>query len=93
MHDLEVGQMVYSQQGRDSGRAYVVIEIIDQDFVNVSDGHKRPLSKPKKKNIKHLQKTNKHVSIDLHEKLVRKKANNRQLREALASMLAKVEEM
>ncbi len=91
MNELEIGQLVYSKQGRDKDSVYVVVELIDQDFVKVSDGRKRPLSRPKKKNIKHLQKVNKFVSVYLAEKLERKKASDRQIKEELESMMAKVD--
>ena len=54
---LKVGSVVYSRAGRDEGRFYVVIEIVDDSFVTIADGDVRKLAKPKKKKIKHLKNT------------------------------------
>lgn len=51
---LIVGQVVKSRAGRDSGRAFLVYEILDEQFVLVVDGDLRKLSSPKKKKVKHL---------------------------------------
>lgn len=53
-NNLKVGQVVKSRAGRDSGRAFLIYEIIDEQFVLVVDGDLRKLSNPKKKNVKHL---------------------------------------
>lgn len=52
---LKVGSVVYSRAGRDEGRFYVVIEIVDDSYVLIADGDVRKLAKPKKKKIKHLK--------------------------------------
>lgn len=51
---LEVGQLVTSKMGRDSGKKYVVIGFYDQGHVNVADGFVRKMDRPKRKNIRHL---------------------------------------
>lgn len=54
---MEVGEVVFSRAGRDSGRFFVVVEIVDDTFVMLADGSLRKLAKPKKKKIKHLKST------------------------------------
>ena len=54
MRLLEVGQLVTSRQGRDSGRKYVVVQFYDDKHVAVADGLGRKLNRPKRKNIRHL---------------------------------------
>ena len=54
---LKVGSVVYSRAGRDEGRFYAVIEIVDDSFVTIADGDVRKLVKPKKKKIRHLKNT------------------------------------
>ena len=54
---LTVGSVVYSRAGRDEGRYYVVVEIVDDSFVTIADGDVRKLAKPKKKKTKHLKNT------------------------------------
>ncbi len=51
---LTVGQVVKSRAGRDSGKIFLVLEIIDEQFVHVVDGNSRKLNNPKKKKVKHL---------------------------------------
>ena len=52
---MELGQVVYSIRGRDSGRFYVVVEKVDSDFVKIADGKLRRIKSPKLKKIKHLK--------------------------------------
>lgn len=56
--ELSVGQLCYSKQGRDKGKVFIVYEIVDEDYILLVDGKDRTIDKPKKKNIKHLQKIN-----------------------------------
>ena len=46
-----------SRAGRDKGRLLAVVGT-DGDLVLVADGKERPLARPKKKNPKHLARTN-----------------------------------
>ena len=46
---MELGQVVYSIRGRDSGRFYVVVEKVDSDFVKIADGKLRRIKSPKLK--------------------------------------------
>lgn len=52
---LEVGSVVYSRKGHDSGSYYAVVGLIDEQFVLIADGAARKAEKPKKKKIKHLK--------------------------------------
>ena len=54
---ITVGSIVYSRAGRDEGRYYMVLEIVDGSYVTIVDGCVRKLAKPKKKKIKHLKNT------------------------------------
>ncbi|HZK57022.1 MAG TPA: KOW domain-containing RNA-binding protein [Clostridia bacterium] len=56
--DLDIGQIVKSKAGRDKGRFFVVFGEIDAKHVLIVDGSLRRVDKPKKKQIKHLAKTN-----------------------------------
>lgn len=51
---LKIGQVVSSKNGRDIGKIFVILEIIDDNFVLIADGKSRKIDKPKKKKIKHL---------------------------------------
>lgn len=57
MHEM-LGRIVYSKSGRDKGKMFVIIGIVDENFVMLADGDLRKIENPKLKNIKHLQMTN-----------------------------------
>ena len=49
------GRVVLSTQGRDEGRYFIVLEVIDENFVLMADGLTRKIDHPKKKKVKHLR--------------------------------------
>ena len=53
---IREGDVVLSRAGRDSGRAFVVLEAIDENYVLIVDGRLRTLERPKKKKRRHLLK-------------------------------------
>ncbi|MEG1257337.1 KOW domain-containing RNA-binding protein [Clostridium sp.] len=53
-----LGKVVHSKSGRDKGKHFIIIGIIDAEYVYISDGDLRKIEKPKKKKIKHLVFTN-----------------------------------
>jgi ribosomal protein L14E/L6E/L27E len=57
------GMLAYSLRGRDAGRVYVIIRREEQ-FVIAADGKRRPLSCPKRKNIRHLQLINRSIDLE-----------------------------
>ncbi len=76
----EVGRLVYSKAGRDKNRYFVIVEIIDADYVLIADGSLRKLEKLKKKKLKHIQLLSKIVE-PVKEKLEKgEKLTNKQLR-------------
>lgn len=66
--DVIVGQLVQSKQGRDKGRLYFVIEVLENDYLKLSDGKYRKINNPKIKKIKHLN-VYKHKNNDIIDKL------------------------
>lgn len=56
--DIEVGQLVKSKAGRDKNRKFLVLDIVDENFVLLVDGDLRKISSPKKKKVKHIAKIN-----------------------------------
>lgn len=52
---LDIGRVVKSRQGRDAGRYFVILQVVDEQFVMLSDGLTRKLDHLKKKKVKHLQ--------------------------------------
>ncbi|HYF84667.1 MAG TPA: RNA-binding protein [Clostridia bacterium] len=86
MQDISIGQIVISTAGRDKDDKFVVLCIIDDQYVYISDGDIRKLEKPKKKKIKHLKILN-YVAEDVKGKLESKeKLNNSEIRKLLKSI-------
>ena len=78
---FEIHQAVISGSGRDGGSLLAVVAV-DDEYVYVCDGKRRPLDNPKRKNPVHL------VSLDerLNDEAFR---SDRSLRKALAQVRAK----
>ncbi len=55
MVDLKPGQLVRSLAGRDKGKHYLVLQVLDEKYVLLVDGCRRSIARPKKKNKAHLQ--------------------------------------
>ena len=51
---METGRAVQPLQGRDAGRCFVILQVVDDQFVLMADGLTRKLDHPKKKKVKHL---------------------------------------
>ena len=68
------GQVVRSKRGRDEGKVFVVIDIIDNLYL--VDGKLRKLDRPKKKKVKHLYIYKDIIDLDikdLNDSYIRKK--------------------
>jgi ribosomal protein L14E/L6E/L27E len=74
---MELGQVVFSKVGRDSGKYYAVVEIVDEQKVRIADGDLRRIAKAKLKNVKHLQSNG-----DMLEKIAEKLKNGTQVFDA-----------
>ncbi len=74
-----IGQIVFSKTGRDKGKPFIVV-LVDEDekFVFLCDGKHHKISNTKKKNVKHLQKTNT-INIELSNLL----SNNGYIQDAM----------
>lgn len=51
---MEVGRVVISRQGRDRDRCFVILSVVDEQYVMMADGLTRKLDHPKRKKVKHL---------------------------------------
>jgi len=61
---FQVGQVVISRKGKDTGTWYVIVGTDEQKGrVLVCEGDKYPLQYPKSKNPKHLQKVNRSLPV------------------------------
>ena len=78
----EIGRVVQSRQGRDAGRFFVVLQVVDEKYVMMADGLTRKISHPKKKKILHLHP--KPIVVDcVAEKLPTHQLLDSDLRKAL----------
>ena len=79
---FEIGRVVKSRQGRDAGRFFVILEVVDEKYVMMADGLTRKISHPKKKKILHLHPKPVVVAC-VAEKLPRHQLLDSDLRKAL----------
>lgn len=83
---FEIGRMVLAKAGRDKGKAFMVVDILDDDYVLIANGSTRSVEKPKKKKIKHLEAAPR-LFEDLKEKIVnRKPVFDAEIRKALEAV-------
>ena len=54
MQEFVVGDLVVSTAGHDMGQFYVIVDIIDKNYVALADGKNKPITSPKKKKIKQM---------------------------------------
>lgn len=78
------GRVVQSTQGRDAGRFFVVLHVVDEQFVLMADGLSRKIAHPKKKKVKHLRMKPIVVEVD-GAKLPNKHLQDSDVRTALAA--------
>jgi hypothetical protein len=52
---FNIGDIVLALAGRDSKRLFVVVGILDENYVSIADGKSRKADFPKKKKIKHIE--------------------------------------
>lgn len=85
---FEVGQIVISKAGRDKQSAFIVVDVKDE-FIYLVDGKLRKVENPKRKNKKHVQKTNT-VNQEIKKSIENKEyLNNAYFRKAIESFLRK----
>ncbi len=86
---IQIGDVVLSLKGRDSGRFYVVASKVSEDFVMIADGEKHLLSKTKLKKIKHLKRSGDRLDSIGDKFLEGKQVFDSEIRSALRSYNAK----
>ncbi len=69
--DYRPGMLVRSKAGHDKGCIYVIISV-KNEYVYLADGALRPLSRMKRKNVRHLQPILKIRAADLSDDEIRK---------------------
>ena len=69
--EFELGSVVISKAGRDKGYFMAVVGE-EKGFLLAADGKERPLERPKKKNPKHLQRTNHRIDLEQYLSFIKK---------------------
>ncbi|MDO4772386.1 MAG: hypothetical protein Q4A72_02325 [Bacillota bacterium] len=83
-NNVSVGTFVISKAGRDKLRPFIILKVINSDFVLIADGDLRKVDKPKLKKLKHLS-VSKLESKFIKDSLDRgEKVSDVQLRNAIA---------
>lgn len=82
--DVTIGSAVYSRAGRDKGGLFMVLDVKD-GYAYLADGDKRRAANPKKKKLKHLNRTN-FVSADIAAACAQGNAEDCMIRKALAEL-------
>lgn len=70
-----LGKVVNSKAGRDMHKKFIVVGILNNEYVYISDGDLRKIEKPKKKKVKHLNFTDT-VAEEVRELILSKKEVN-----------------
>jgi ribosomal protein L14E/L6E/L27E len=81
----QLGLVVHSLAGRDAGEYYLVVGILESNFVLVANGLNRPLRHPKKKNLRHLEALGLGPP-ELTEKLMQRQASDEEVVQAIHKM-------
>ena len=87
--DVEPGQMVKSLVGRDKGKHYLVMGF-EGGRVMLADGRSRSVSRPKRKNLKHLQ-AYRCMAPGIKEKIRQGSIKDTEVRNILNTLLEKNE--
>ncbi len=66
---FEIGRIVKATAGRDRDKLFMIVGIIDENYVWIVNGSNRTLTKPKKKKIKHL-KAMEELNWQIREKIL-----------------------
>ncbi|WP_026883263.1 KOW domain-containing RNA-binding protein [Clostridium akagii] len=82
MNNNYLGTVVYSKAGRDIDRKFIIMDIINEEYVYISDGDLRKVEKPKRKKMKHLIITD----IVFNDVLSNKTVSNSEIRKFLQSL-------
>ena len=54
MNGISIGQIVHSRAGRDKDCFFIVLSLVNEEYVLIADGNLRKVKNPKKKKLKHL---------------------------------------
>lgn len=76
INDANLGRVVRATAGRDNDELFVIIQIVDNDYVLIVNGKNRSIKNPKRKKLKHL------ILLDTVFPDIAEKANKKRLLDA-----------
>lgn len=85
------GRLVSSTAGRDSGKYYLILNVLDPKMVEVVNGEQRTVCSPKKKNVKHLKIYPQLASGIREKKNTGQKITDLEIKKALEELLADIQ--
>ncbi|WBW98015.1 KOW domain-containing RNA-binding protein [Oceanirhabdus sp. W0125-5] len=86
-----IGRIVYSKAGRDKDKYFMILDVLNEEFVYLVDGDLRRLERPKKKKIKHLIFTDK-ICDEVKDIILKgKRLNDATVRKAIGQKIANKE--
>lgn len=84
--DIGIGSIVKATMGRDKDKFFMVIGFIEDNYVLITDGRLRTVSRPKKKKLKHILVT-KDIDLEIRGKILEGKCVlDAEIRKSLKSM-------
>lgn len=92
--DFEIGQVVFSKAGRDKGEPMIIYDVANDmknpKYVYLVNGNNRTVENPKRKNIKHLQKTLKVSYLIAEKRKIGEEVRNSEVRSELRKLVPSV---
>ncbi len=85
---FETGRIVLVKAGREKNLFMIVVGAAGEEYLLLADGHTRKILSPKKKKIKHIQKTNT-VLEDIAQSITDGTVTDRAIRNALSEFCNK----
>ena len=64
---FERGALAVSLAGHDEGEAFVIIEVVDGNYVLIANGRTRKVNSPKRKKTKHVKLLNTKIDLERFE--------------------------
>ena len=65
----KIGDIVLASAGRDADRLFVVVGILDKEYVLLADGRSRRADAPKKKKIRHIQPAAANTGVEVESEV------------------------
>jgi ribosomal protein L14E/L6E/L27E len=85
IEDNIIGSVVISKAGRDKGKYFIIIGVLNSEYVLMCNGILRTIEKPKQKKLKHLVFTDL-IAEEIKEKILTKdEVSNSDLKKYLQS--------